>query len=130
MLRARIVAFLAVLLVLLPVGRSAHARYFCPAMDRVLDSCCCGDEWTLEIPSSETEARPPDCCVRLTQGALPAAARPDFAKPILPPALLVTSEPQVSRAVLRDILGDAPEEEHAVPPRGPPLFLKHCVFLI
>jgi hypothetical protein len=129
MFRARILAFLAVLLVLLPVGRSAHARYFCRAMDRVMDSCCCEQGYALALVSSETEVRPPDCCVRLTQGALPTVDRRDVAKPISAPALLVQSTPEVSFTVESQLLV-APELQPAVPARGPPLFLKHCVFLI
>lgn len=130
MFRARIVAFLTAVLVLLPVGLSAHARYFCRAMDRVMDSCCCADGSALDTASSEAEARTPDCCVRLEQGALPTAARSDVAKPISALVLLVASAPNVPPAAASDQLGCAFNRPPAVPARGPPLFLKHCVFLI
>ena len=131
MLRARWIAFLASLLLLWPLGAPAHARYFCRMMDRVLDSCCCPHDSALETLHSEAEARSPDCCVRLTQGALPAAdARRDVTTPGSLPALPAANELGLSPACESDVLDAGGVQEEAVLARGPPLFLKHCVFLI
>jgi len=100
----------------------------------VMDSCCCARESALEallVVQAEAEARTPDCCVRLTQGALPAAdTRRDAATPSSMPALPAAHELQVPAAFQREVLELAGVEKEAVVARGPPLFLKHCVFLI
>jgi hypothetical protein len=139
MLRARLVALLTSLLLLWPVGVQAHARYFCRMMDRVMDSCCCEGESALEAllikaevkAEGEVQARTPDCCVRLTQGALPAAdTRRDAATPSSMPALPAANALQLPAVFQREVLELAGVEDEAVVARGPPLFLKHCVFLI
>ncbi|MEO8185127.1 MAG: hypothetical protein ABI895_40490 [Deltaproteobacteria bacterium] len=131
MLRARLVALLASLLVLWPVGAPAHARYFCRMMDRVLDSCCCPRESERVALHSEPEVRSPDCCVRLTQGALPTAEPPrHVATPGWMPARLASRELDVTPAFQSDVLDLGGVAKEAVLARGPPLFLKHCVFLI
>jgi hypothetical protein len=131
MLRARIVALLASLLLLWPLGAPAHARYFCRMMDRVLDTCCCGHESELEALHREARARAADCCVRLTQGALPTAdARRDGLISGGLPALPAAGTPSVLPAFESEVLVAAGLPEEAVLARGPPLFLKHCVFLI
>jgi hypothetical protein len=131
MLRARLVAFLASLLMVLPVGVPAHARYFCRMMDRVMDSCCCPGKSARDAHHSEAQARSPDCCVRLTQGALPAGdTRRDVATPGWTPTLLPSRELDVPSALSHDALDLGGVAKEAVLARGPPLFLKHCVFLI
>jgi hypothetical protein len=131
MLRARLVAFLTSLLLLWPLGAPAHARYFCRMMERVLDSCCCANESELEALHPEAKARPADCCVRLTQGALPTAdTRRDGLMPGSLHALLTDREPSISPAFESEVLAAAAGAEGVVLARGPPLFLKHCVLLI
>ncbi|MEO8177482.1 MAG: hypothetical protein ABI895_01495 [Deltaproteobacteria bacterium] len=133
MSRARIVAFLTTVLLLLPAAVPSHARYFCRMMDRVLDSCCCPSEAALEGVSPEAVARTPDCCVRLTQGGLPTvAARPELLKPLSIPGLPATTMImiEVVPAAEREVLRTASDEQDPPPARGPPLFLKNCVFLI
>jgi hypothetical protein len=131
LLRARLVVVLASLLLLWPLGAPAHARYFCRMMDRVLDSCCCRRDSALEALHAEAEARSPDCCVRLTQGALPAGdTRRDAATPGWLPAVLASRELDVPVASPSDALDRAGVTKEGVVARGPPLFLKHCVFLI
>lgn len=121
MLRARILAFLAVLLVLVPVGWSAHARYFFPALEPVMDPCCCEDGCGLDAVS---------CCAWLARGTPPAAVRPDVVKPISVLALLATNAPATSSMVENEQLVGAFDQSPAVPGRGPPLFLRYCAFLI
>jgi len=131
MLRARIVAFLASLLLLWPLGGPAQARYFCRMMDRVLDTCCCGHESELEALHPEAQARSADCCVRLTRGALPTAdARRDGLIPGWLPALPGAGAPRVLPAFQSDVSLAAGAPGEPVLARGPPLFLKHCAFLI
>jgi hypothetical protein len=131
MLRARLVAFLASLLMLWPVGTPTHARYFCRMMERVMDTCCCPRKSALEALHSEAQAQSPDCCVRLTQGSMPAAdSRRDLATPSTLTALLPANALGVSPSFQREVLELHGVEEDAVLARGPPLFLKHCVFLI
>jgi hypothetical protein len=64
----------------------------------------------------------------LTQGALPAGdARWDAATPGW---MLAWRELDVPVAVQSEALDRAGVAKEAVLARGPPLFLKHCVFLI
>jgi hypothetical protein len=129
MSRARIIVFLIALLALLPAAVPGHARYFCPMMERVRDSCCCPGK--AAPPSSQAEARSPDCCVRLTQGALPpVAAHRESLQPLSIPGLPATTLIEVAPAAECDGLGSASSERDPPTARGPPLFLKNCVFLI
>jgi hypothetical protein len=129
MSRARIIALLTAVLALTAIGLPAHARYFCRMMDRVVDTCCCPSD--PDAVHSEATARTSECCVRLAQGTLPSAeARRDVLEVPSAPALLVERALEVLPRIAVRVLDVAREERGAVPVRGPPLFLKHCAFLI
>jgi len=129
MSRARIVAFLIAVLALLPAAVPGHARYFCPMMERVRDSCCCPGKAAPVSP--QAEARSADCCVRLTQGALPpVAAHRESLQPLSILGLPPTAPVEVKPAAESGGLGSVSNEQDPPTARGPPLFLKNCVFLI
>jgi hypothetical protein len=129
--RAPIAALLAVLLAVWPAAPSAHVRFFCRMMDRVVDSCCCGSGAAAPQVAPEPEARVPDCCERLTQGALPnVEPRRDGVDALSAPLLPPTNQVQVLPAVARETLPPAHEAKRTVGARGPPLFLANCALLI
>ena len=129
--RAQIAALLAVLLAVWPATASVHARYFCRMMDRVVDSCCCRSEAELRQVDPPPEVRVPDCCERLTQGALPnAEPRRDVVKSFSSPLLLAASEVQVLPGALLQVIPPSRAGQRAVGARGPPLFLANCALLI
>ena len=127
--RAHIAALLAVLLAVWPAAASVHAQFFCRMMDRVVDSCCCRTEAAPVDP--QPEARVPDCCERLTQGALPNAdTRRDMVQSCCSPLLLSANEVQVLPGAALEVLPPSREGQRAVSARGPPLFLANCALLI
>jgi hypothetical protein len=130
-LRAHIAALLAVLLAVWPAAASVHARFFCRMMDRVVDSCCCRSESAPQQVDPQPEARVPDCCERLTQGALPSAdARRDMVKSFSSPLLLAASEVRVVPEGVAQVIRLSLEHQGGVAARGPPLFLANCALLI
>ena len=133
--RARIIAFLAALLMTLPAGAWARSRYFCRSMDRVMDACCCGSMRKIDLLSrsisSSAELRAGDCCERLDQPSAKAAlgARDAAQQLPAPPALAVltlTTPPVLPSGWLLPL-----ERPHsrAPPPPTVPLYLRHCAFL-
>ena len=129
MFRTPLVLLLTALLALWPVGAPGHARYFCRMMDRVMDSCCCGSK-SAEAVSPEAELRNADCCVRLSQGALSVAGADRDAMQPLPTLALPETIGLEVHAAGQDVLVAMLLEDQPLSARGPPLFLKNCVFLI
>jgi hypothetical protein len=127
---ARTLAFFTALLCLLAVSVPARAQYFCRMMDRVVDSCCCESSAGLE-GERRAELRAPDCCVRLTRGALPAAeVRRDAVPPLPAPALVTAAPLLIAAAPVRQLPNLRRPGQRVRPTRGPPLFLQHCALLI
>lgn len=136
-LARRLLPLFAALLLALPgVGHGA-AYLFCHAMGRVVEKCCC--------PSTEARApgakpdscgakvQAPDCCQRVEPGSgtVAAASREKAGLDGFVAALADTS-PIVILAperFERDVILK-PVEAHAPKPRGPPLFIVNCSFLI
>jgi hypothetical protein len=125
---ARILASFTALLCLLAVSVPARAHYFCRMMGRVVDSCCCESPAPGRVRRAELKA--PDCCVRLSPGALPAAeVRRDVVAPPAAPALL-TAPLVVAAAPRWERPNVSWRAQRARLTRGPPLFLQHCALLI
>lgn len=132
-LRARIVALLAAIAMMLPNGAAARAAYFCRMMERVMPSCCCSGAHAAHGARDEprqAKAGSPDCCERVgAPNRAPAGAASD-AELQVPSAALVSLLPI-------DVLFAAPVAlgaEHASsargpPPRARPLFIVHCSLL-
>ena len=129
-LRARVLALMTALLSLVAVSLPARAHYFCRMMDRVVDSCCC--ESTAGVDAEcRAELKAPDCCVRLTRGALPAAeARRDVVPLLSSPALVPAGSPVALAAPEVELPNVGRLARRVLPTRGPPLFLQHCALLI
>ena len=130
-LRAQIAALLALLIAAWPGAAPGHVRYFCRMMDQVVDSCCCRSLAPLSGVSPDPEAGVPDCCERLTQGALANAdTRRDVVKSFSAPLPLAASQARALPGYGVAVVSPARERRRAVAARGPPLFLSHCALLI
>lgn len=128
--RARILALFTALLCLLAVSLPARARYFCRMMDRVVDSCCC-ESSAASAGECRPELKAPDCCVRLSSSALPAAeARRDVVPPLSAAAVLTAAPLAVAPAPRWELSSLVLRAQRVLPLRGPPLFVRHCAFLI
>ena len=139
-LRARWVALLTALAVLLPASAFGRAHYFCRMMDRVVASCCCAtNDQDDDDPGKSPEGgsascgprvRATDCCHKITTGTrsttLPAAGT-DFQ---IPPAAL-SAKIAAAVYVLPEGGGTLPSlvQARAPPGVGPPLFIVHCSLL-
>jgi hypothetical protein len=133
--RARLLALLAVLLVAVPLGAAESVRYFCHSMGRVMAACCCPSAAAAKQtrPRCSPEIRSRDCCERLQPDLTQAApvVRDKASSAGYAPALLESQSLVVVGAALEaDTLVSEPLEARAPPPRGPPLFLANCSFLI
>jgi hypothetical protein len=127
--RARILALLAALVVLLPGGASLGAQYFCRMMDRAVPACCCATNETDEA-SGEAGVRPADCCHRLASPDRSAAAAARGAVETIPAAALsaVLPEPVYFPASVSTVCSTT-AQARAPPTVEPPLFIAHCAFL-
>lgn len=129
-IRARILALFTALLSLMAVSLPARAHFFCRMMDRVVDSCCCASTGAVDA-DCRAELKAPDCCVRLTQGTLPAAeARKDVVPLPSSPALVPQRLPVALAAPEVELPNVGRLAQRVLPTRGPPLFLQHCALLI
>lgn len=119
----------------LPTGAWARSRYFCRSMERVMDACCCGGARKMEpLPrslSQGAELRTGDCCERLEQPSLKAAAgaRDGAQHAPAPPALAVLGTPAPPVLPSGWILPLARPHSRAPPPAAAPLYLRNCAFL-
>lgn len=134
--RARVLPILAALLLALPLGAVGGAQYFCHAMGRLMNECCCTPvaavpSVVLNGCSSQIKSR--DCCERLERASSDAApvlrekaASPKSTAAVVErlPRVVMASEPDARDVVPEQLVARAP------PPRGPPLFLANCSFLI
>lgn len=130
--RARLSALLVVLLVALPLG-AANVQYFCHSMGRLMDACCCPSARSAQ---RQHDCRPKlvsrDCCERLqsTTDAAPIV-RERVGFDTSPLALVEQQRLMVVTTWPHSYeLRVQPLEARAPPPRGPPLFVTNCSFLI
>jgi hypothetical protein len=130
-LRARWVAWLTALAVLLPMSALGRTHYFCRMMNRVVDTCCCDtDDHENESASCGPQVRSSDCCEKITTGARSSALRAagiDFHVP--PPALSATVPAAVYFVPKSVAVLTLPVRARAPPGVGPPLFIVHCSLL-
>jgi hypothetical protein len=137
--RARVIALLAALLMTLPAGAWARSRYFCRAMDRVMDACCCGSMRTVEplqrsvsVSAVQTaELRSGDCCERLEQPSAKVALGARDADQHSPAPLALALLPLAAPPGLPSGWLLPLERPHSRAPPSPavPLYLRHCAFL-
>jgi hypothetical protein len=135
-LHRRMAAFLALLMLLAPLSFAAPSRYFCHAMARVVDACCCPrGQVQLHVdaaPGRETRAETPDCCERLIAGSpLASPGTRENATPT-PDSTLTATLPSSAPVTLPAGEMLAPAALAALPPprARPRLFLEHCALLI
>jgi hypothetical protein len=140
--RTRILAVLAALLIGLSGGVAARAQYFCHMLGHVVPACCCGGEQAALPGSSERsparaatddapQVRGRACCELMPSAARATAPVTRDALLHVPGLALLTSAPGVvSRWQPERRVDGAPLQARERPVRGPPLFLAHCALLI
>jgi hypothetical protein len=129
--KARLLALLAALLVVLPAG-ALPATYYCRWMGETMSSCCCRghDDKAQAKGPSEDKLKRANCCelVKSSDSARPVTRE----APIKVDAAAIVARIQVEVVVVpesRDV-PSAPAQARAHPGVGPPLFLSHCSLLI
>jgi hypothetical protein len=141
--RSRILAIVAALLVGLSGGVAARAQYFCHMLGQVVPTCCCESQQAVSVSTARRlavaqavahtapEVRARACC-ELVPSAAPATAPGTrdalFDVPSL--ALLASGPHLLTRWKLGRPVDAAPIDARQRPVHGPPLFLANCVFLI
>lgn len=130
--RARFIAFLAALFLVLPAGAFARTQYFCRSMDRVMDDCCCGTDTTRPVTRG-AELQRGDCCQLLKPVLHDGIRATQCRNATIAPASLVAILPEVAVLSPPPLRG-APSPKQALrlrssPILGPPVYLKHCVLL-
>jgi len=134
--RARILALVTVLLVGLPLGAAGSNRYFCRAMDRVMESCCCKgkDAGNTKPADSAPQIKAEDCC-KLLKAAAPTQtlvlrgdeSRASFAFQLTAAPLWV---PIIVPEAATWTQGATQAIAARAPPRGPPIYLQNRSLLI
>jgi hypothetical protein len=125
--RARIVALLAALVVVLPGGASLGAQYFCRMMDRAVPACCCAPSENDEA-RGETGVRPADCCSRLAAPERSAAAaRVPSRRPVAALSAILPEPTYLAPSVSMSCSTTA--QARAPPTVKSPLFIAYCAFL-
>src|SRR5689334_16927218 len=134
-LRTRLLALVTALLVALPLGAVVRDQVLCRMAGRVMSSCCCARAGASHHEASDAqrvpEARKASCCERLSAHAASPSAVRDGADRF--PSLLVATVPpslELAAVLPQRLGGEGGARVRAPPPTGPPLFLKHCSFLI
>lgn len=128
--RARLLAVLAAIALMLPGGALARAAYFCRMMERVMPSCCCAHEQEREAERAP-RASAPDCCERLEAPSRSPAGGANAAVPLVAPAALLAVLPAyLELQAPLGVEGAFTPQARAPPSVGPPLFVVHCSLLI
>jgi hypothetical protein len=134
-LRARWVALLTALAVLLPMSAFGRTHYFCRMMNRVADTCCCETHDPVNGSASESASYGPrvrssDCCERLTTGTQNTALRAEGTDFHVRPPAFTAMVPVAVYVVPKSVAVRAlPVQARAPPGVGPPLFIVHCSLL-
>ena len=127
--RARILALLAALVMLLPSGASARTEYYCRMMGRIVASSAC-DEHAAKVSRPVSALRAEDCCQRITSASRSAVPGTREAVRDVAHAALATA---VSRGFVVGLRGErgsvCAETTQAPLAIGPPLFIVHCALL-
>jgi hypothetical protein len=131
--RARLLALVAAIALMLPSGALARASYFCRMMERSVSSCCCAHARAklAKQTKRQTTVQAPSCCDRLTAPSRANGSAVSDGAPQVPSAALAAVLPHFLLAPLAEanVTAFAPSAR-APPSVGPPLFLSHCSFLI
>jgi len=128
--RARILALLAALVLLLPGGAFARTQYYCAVMGRAVTSCCCETEAVTQAPSAAQELQVADCCQRLSQANRSASlGTRDVLRGVAAAAVLPTVAEPIHAAALGNTASPCTQATQAPLAIGPPLFVIHCALL-
>jgi hypothetical protein len=128
--RARILALLAALVMLLPGGAFARTQYYCAMMGRVMASRCCETEAVSPAPNAAQELQVEDCCQRLSSGNRSASlGTRDALRGVVAVALLTTAPEPFRLKPQADTGSVCAEATQAPLAIGPPLFVAHCALL-
>ncbi len=129
LVRARIFALLAAVIMLLPSGAPARSQYYCRMMGRIVASSAC-DEAASRAVGPAPELQLADCCQRLTSSSRNAALGTLDAPPGIAPPALVATAPQLFPVRFQGgaavSFAEATQSPLAI---GPPLFIAHCALL-
>src|SRR4051812_45827620 len=119
-LRARIVALVAVIALMLPTGAVARAHYFCKMMEQVMPACCCAGEHHEAEAVQAAKASAPSCCERLQSPARASANAGSTAGPDVPAAALAVVLPEflLERGPAA-VIGSSKPRARAPPSVGP-----------
>ena len=135
--RAKLLARLAALLLVLPGGVPIQARYYCQMTKQVVGTCCCGAEIAAQAARraagtkvTAQQCRVADCCQRLssTSAATSPATQQAFEHVATAPlSFTLPSEFHLSaQGAARDACSESTQAPHSI---GPPLFVQNCAFL-
>jgi hypothetical protein len=130
--RARLLALVAAIALMLPSGALVRASYFCRMMERSVASCCCAHaKAKLAKQQRAAAVQAPSCCDRQAAPARAPGNAAGDGPPQVPSATLASVLPDFLLSPLADALvGAFVPSARAPPSLGPPLFLAHCSFLI
>jgi hypothetical protein len=125
------IAWLAVVALLVSSGAAASTRYLCRMTGRVVATCCCATEGSSRATRAPQQARPADCCEKIVTAARSGATgiRAQF-DGISGPSWVATLPPYAYAPLTAQLVGVPVRSARAPPAAGPPLFIAHCAFLI
>ena len=127
--RARIFALLAALVMLLPSGASARTQYYCRMMGRVVASSACDHEAASKPAGPTQELQLVDCCQRLSSSSRSASLGTLAAVQQVAPAASVPASAAFAVGLVPDSGSFCAQSTQAPLAIGPPLFIVHCAFL-
>lgn len=128
--RARLFALVAALLLLLPGGAIARAQYYCPMMGLIVASCCDEADSVAQGPSATPKLQVADCCQRLSSSSRSASVGTREALGGLAVATLLTTVAlPIGLEPPSDARSACSESTQAPLAVGPPLFVMHCALL-
>ncbi len=128
--RARVLALLAALVMLLPSGAPARTQYYCAMMGRVMASACCETDEVSPAPNAAPELQAQDCCQRLSSANRNASLGTRNVLHGVVAAALPSRVFEAFRVGPRSDTGSSCAESTQAPLAiGAPLFVVHCAFL-
>jgi hypothetical protein len=128
--RARVLALLTALIMLLPGGASARTQYYCSMMGRVMASCCCETDAVSQAPSAAQEFQVQDCCQRVASANRNASLGTRHVLRGVVAAAVLSTVSEAFRVSPRSDTGSSCAESTQAPLAiGPPLFVVHCALL-
>jgi hypothetical protein len=128
--RARIFALLAAVILLLPSGVSARSQYYCRMMGGIVASCCCGADARTQPQKHAQELESADCCQRLSPATKNASLGTRLATHGIAAAAALPAVRECFRTYQGEDTGTSCTESTQAPLAiGPPLFVVHCALL-